>query len=96
MWAKDRRRRASESASAESEELGPGNLFATGLVAGGAVAGVIVALIGAKDSWAAAVKHVSVEHVLTGALGQGGYEVLGLACFAVMAVTLLRVARRPS
>ena len=35
-------------------ELGPGNLFATGLVAGGALAGVVVALlIRSTSGWAA-------------------------------------------
>jgi uncharacterized oligopeptide transporter (OPT) family protein len=85
-----------EDAHAGAEELGPGNLFATGLVAGGAVAGVIIAVIGAKDSWAAAVGHLSIEHALTGALGAGGYQLLGLACYVVMAAVLLRVARRPA
>ena len=45
-------------------ELGPGNLFATGLVAGGAVAGVVVALVSAKDSWARAIGRLSLEHNL--------------------------------
>jgi putative OPT family oligopeptide transporter len=80
--------------SAEESELGPGNLFATGLVAGGAVAGVAVALLTVKDSWAHAIERVSLEHALLGALGAGGYQLLGAACFAVMAVTLFNVARR--
>lgn len=78
-----------------SEDLGPGNLFATGLVAGGAVAGVAVALLTVNDGVAKAVAGLSVEHALAGKLGPGGYQVLGLACFAVMGVALLRVARRP-
>jgi OPT family oligopeptide transporter len=80
--------------AAETEELGPGNLFATGLVAGGAVAGVAVAILGAKQSWATAVERLSIEHKLVGALGFGAYELLGLACYAVMAAVLLRVALR--
>lgn len=80
--------------AAETDELGPGNLFATGLVAGGAIAGVVVAIFSAKDSWAKALDGLSVEHALVGALGQKGYEGLGAACFAVMAVALLVVARR--
>jgi OPT family oligopeptide transporter len=88
------RRRGDSPAHSESE-LGPGNLFATGLVAGGAVAGVVVALVSAKDSWARAIGRLSLEHNLTGRLGQGGYQVLGLACFAAMAAALWRVARRP-
>jgi putative OPT family oligopeptide transporter len=78
----------------EEAELGPGNLFATGLVAGGAVAGVAVALLTVKDSWGHAIEQLSLEHLLAGKLGPGGYQVLGVACFAVMAVTLLNVARQ--
>jgi OPT family oligopeptide transporter len=78
----------------EESELGPGNLFATGLVAGGAVAGVAVALGTVRDGWARAAAKLSLEHGLIERLGPGGYEVLGLICFAVMAATLLRVARR--
>jgi OPT family oligopeptide transporter len=80
----------------EDAELGPGNLFATGLVAGGAIAGVAVALFSVKESWANAVARLSVEHALAGKLGEGGYEILGLIGFGVMAATLLRVARRPT
>jgi uncharacterized oligopeptide transporter (OPT) family protein len=36
--------------SAEEEDLGKGNLFATGLVAGGALAGVLVAILSSMDS----------------------------------------------
>src|SRR3954451_10989476 len=46
----DRAARRRGEATGESE-LGPGNLFATGLVAGGALAGVAVALFTVKDSW---------------------------------------------
>jgi putative OPT family oligopeptide transporter len=76
-------------------ELGPGNLFATGLVAGGALAGVAVALTSWNDRWAAAIGKVSFEHGLTGVLGDGGYQLLGLGCFAVMGAMLFKVARRP-
>jgi OPT family oligopeptide transporter len=77
----------------EESELGPGNLFATGLVAGGAIAGVVVAILSARDSWAKAIGKLSAEHALTGVLG-GGYQVLGVFCFAFMAFVLFRVARR--
>jgi uncharacterized oligopeptide transporter (OPT) family protein len=36
--------------SAEEEDLGKGNIFATGLVAGGALAGVLVAILSSMDS----------------------------------------------
>ena len=46
-----------------------------------------------KDSLAKALDTVSVEHALQGKLGPGGYQLLGVACFAVMALTLFNVAR---
>jgi len=81
----------------EESELGPGNLFATGLVAGGAVAGVAVAILTWKESWAHAIGKLSLEHALGRALGDGGYQLLGLICFVIMGATLLRVAlQKPS
>jgi putative OPT family oligopeptide transporter len=78
---------------AESE-LGPGNLFATGLVAGGAIAGVVVAILSARDRWAAALKTVAFEDWLRSALGREGYDLLGLIGFTLMGLALYRVARR--
>jgi OPT family oligopeptide transporter len=75
-------------------DLGPGNLYATGLVAGGAIAGVVVAIFSAFDSTAAALGKLSLEHGLVGALGQGGFEVLGVIAFAVMAAVLFRVSQK--
>jgi putative OPT family oligopeptide transporter len=76
-------------------ELGTGNLFATGLVAGGAIAGVVVAILSASDKVAAPLAKVSQEHRLVAALGDGGYQLLGVICFAIMGAALFRVARRP-
>lgn len=78
----------------EDEELGKGSLFATGLVAGGALAGVVVAMLQASDNTAAAMNSISLEHGISGALGAGGYQVLGVLFFAALAWTLVRVARR--
>jgi hypothetical protein len=91
-WAERRGKNAGSTAA--DDELGPGNLFATGLVAGGAVAGVLIALLTVKDSWAHVIDRLSLEHALTGKLGPGGYQVLGLASFLVMGATLWRVARK--
>jgi OPT family oligopeptide transporter len=76
-------------------ELGPGNLFATGLVAGGAIAGVVVAILSAFDSVAAAIAKVSLEHRLTEVLGGNGYQLVGVIFFAIMGAALFKVARRP-
>jgi putative OPT family oligopeptide transporter len=75
-------------------ELGPGNLFATGLVAGGALAGVLVASLFWKDSWADAIKKLSAEEGVIRVLGPGGYQLLGVICFAIMGAVLFKVARR--
>jgi OPT family oligopeptide transporter len=90
------RARMGEKSSATEAELGPGNLFATGLVAGGAVAGVVVALLTVIPSVAARLNKASLESLLVKGLGAGGYEILGLIFFAAMAGILWRVALRPS
>ncbi|MBL7759507.1 MAG: OPT/YSL family transporter [Sediminibacterium sp.] len=80
------------SAPAEEEELGKGNLFATGLVAGGAVAGVIIAFVSGSAGGEQFLKAISMEEGLVHALSEGGYFLLGTALFAAMATILYRVA----
>lgn len=76
----------------EEDELGKGSLFATGLVAGGALAGVIVALLNVNEGFAAKINSISLEHSLTGAIGEGGYQILGVLFFAALAFILYRTA----
>ncbi len=76
----------------EEEDLRKGNLFATGLVAGGALAGVIVAFLSANTSIAAWLGKISLEHSLVASLGENGYFILGTLLFVLMAFTLYRVA----
>lgn len=78
--------------SPEEEELGKGSLFATGLVAGGAIAGVLVAILSSFESVRNEIKTWSAEHGITEAIGTEGYKWLGVAFFAVMAFTLYRLA----
>jgi len=98
-WAADRRRAAGKpkaekegAAHSADEELGAGNLFSTGLVAGGALAGVIYAMVAARMD--EGMKKLSMEHTLVSSLGQGGYELLGVAFFAFMGTVLYRIAIR--
>ena len=93
-FAERARRRAGVVTSHADAELGPGNLFATGLVAGGAVAGVVIALLTAFDAPARVLKKIDFEHALSGGLGEGVFQLLGLVLFAVMTGILWRVARR--
>jgi len=79
---------------AEDADLGKGSLFATGLVAGGALAGVVVALLQASDVTAGPLEKLSLEHGISGGLGVGGYQLLGVLCFATLAFFLVRAARK--
>lgn len=86
--------RKSKKETAEEEELGKGNLFATGLVAGGAVAGVLIAFLAGSDSGASFLSTVNLEPSLEHALGIGGYYLLGVLFFAAMAFMLYKIGRR--
>jgi OPT family oligopeptide transporter len=83
-----------KSGGGHDEDLGPGSLFSTGLVAGGALAGVLVAILSVDDRVAAVLKKFDLEPMLSHALGEGGYEGLGVVCFAVMCGVLFKVATK--
>ena len=87
-------RKLGKGEAPEDEELGKGSLFATGLVAGGALAGVVVAMLQATDGTAAAMNSISLEHAVTGMVGEGGYQILGVLFFAALAWALVRIAGR--
>jgi OPT family oligopeptide transporter len=78
--------------SAEEEELGKGSLFATGLVAGGAVAGVIFAIMAGFDGPAALLNKLNMEAGFSGAIGHGAYQILGVLFFAAMGWILYKTA----
>jgi OPT family oligopeptide transporter len=88
----------------EEDELGRGSLFATGLIAGGALTGVFVAMLAVgmpkilekfkveNSNWL--MDTSNVEHFMTGIFGNGGYQVLGVLFFASMMLMLYRQATR--
>jgi putative OPT family oligopeptide transporter len=81
------------------EDLERGNLFATGLVAGGALLGVVFAFLNIPTKLANGLKQLSVEEWFKENLGEGGYYFLGALFFALMGFTLYRIAvkkRKPS
>ena len=86
------RRKGRHAAAPEEEDLGKGNLFATGLVAGGALAGVIVAFLSAFENTNAGLQTLNAEHSLESGLGEQGYKWLGVAFFALLAFILYRIA----
>jgi OPT family oligopeptide transporter len=89
-----KQKKSNKKVSPEEEELGKGNLFATGLVAGGAVAGVIIAILAGFDSSAKVLAKLNNHELLTSILGQGGYYIIGCAFFAFMGWYLYRTARK--
>jgi OPT family oligopeptide transporter len=86
-----KKKKSGEVLNAEEEDLGKGNLFATGLVAGGALAGVLVAILSVNDSITAGLAKINAEHGLTNVLGTNGYYLLGAIFFAVMGFVLYRI-----
>ena len=86
-WAVDRRMTAEERGSADADS-GPGVLFSSGLIAGGAIMGVLLAGLAARQ-W----DQVFNLTTTVGALGES--NVLSIVFYVVLlAVPLYLVARR--
>ena len=80
--------------NAEEDELGKGSLFATGLVAGGAVAGVIIAFLSGSEGGDKFLQKITLEHSLSSALGINGYFLMGVLFFAAMGWMLYKTAMK--
>ena len=78
--------------NAEEDELGKGSLFATGLVAGGAVAGVIIAFLSGSEGGEKFLNAVSMQAGIENNIGTYGYFMLGVAFFAGMGWMLYKTA----
>lgn len=87
-----RNKRKNNQLPAGEEDLAKGNLFATGLVAGGALMGVIVAILSVNEKISTGLEKVNTENGITQWLGAEGYKWLGVAFFAFMGLILYRVA----
>ena len=86
------RRRGGE---AEDSELGGGSLMATGLVAGGALTGVVVALLQVNDRVERFLStRLNMEPAIAGMIGHHGFTLLGVACFAGLGFLLYRTAMK--
>ena len=72
------------------EDLEKGSLFATGLVAGGALMGVLFAFMNIPEALANELRKWSAEHWLIENIGQLGYYILGIGFFALMGWMLYR------
>ncbi len=87
----DKKHKKVGAAVEEEEDLRKGNLFATGLVAGGALAGVIVAFLSVNEGISSALGNINMEHALTAGLGTNGYFLLGTLAFLGMGFMLYRI-----
>src|SRR5690348_11164731 len=88
-WLIERRARSQQQSLAELES-GPGVLFSSGLIAGGAICGIVLAAIaGALGSADALAEKVPWAHVL-GSLATS--NIFAYLLFALMGVLLFRVA----
>ncbi|MCX8490062.1 MAG: oligopeptide transporter, OPT family [Cyclobacteriaceae bacterium] len=74
----------------EEDDLGKGSLFATGLIAGGAITGVVVAILTVVSP--DFMGSVNLEHGFIDALGQDGYSIMGVLFFAGMSMWLYQTA----
>ncbi|MFN7329098.1 MAG: OPT/YSL family transporter, partial [Bacteroidota bacterium] len=83
-------RAALKNEAKEEDDLGKGSLFATGLIAGGALTGVFAAiLIVVSETF---MKSLNLEHGMVSSLGESGYHLLGVGFFVAMCAVLYRTA----
>jgi OPT family oligopeptide transporter len=83
--------RAARKGEAEDDgELSRGSLFATGLIAGGAITGVIAAVLGVF--YREEMRSMSAEHFMTNTFGVNGYMIIGTLFFFGMMALLYRLA----
>ncbi len=82
---------ARDQADAETE-LSKGNLFATGLVAGGALMGVVAAIM--VVFLPGLMSSLNAEHAMANIFGDGGYQLLGALFFVALMLLLYRIATR--
>ena len=74
-------REKSKAKSAEEEEIAPGNLFATGLVA------ILMVIPAVRDN----LSKVNIEPLFVTWFGDGGYQILGVFFFLFMGFVLFNI-----
>ena len=89
-----KKKKLNTDSSPEDDELGKGSLFATGLVAGGAVAGVVIAFIVGSDAGEKLLNKISMEETISSGIGTNMYYLLGVLFFAVMGWMLYKTAMK--
>jgi uncharacterized oligopeptide transporter (OPT) family protein len=92
-WLVERRAQAGQQSLAEVES-GPGVLFSSGLIAGGAIAGIVVAAIAGATGSAEWLAHSAGWSTALGHLATS--SVVSFVLFALLGAVLYRVASRGS
>lgn len=86
-WQAERRKEV-----VDESDLSKGSLFATGLIAGGALTGVFVAILAVLTP--NAIEALNIEHTVSSITGEAGYGLLGVAFFLGMCAILYRLAAK--
>jgi uncharacterized oligopeptide transporter (OPT) family protein len=76
----------------EEEDLRKGNLFATGLVAGGALFGVVAAIL--TVFFESGMNQLNLEKSISHRIGENGYMLLGVFAFSVMTWMLFQTGKK--
>lgn len=87
-------RAKSKGEKTEEGELGRGSLFATGLVAGGALMGVLIACLSVSEGAQKFLGKLDLSGKLKELFGGGAYSLIGVICFVALGFILYRVARK--
>jgi OPT family oligopeptide transporter len=85
-------RAAKKNIAIDDSDLSRGSLFATGLIAGGALTGVFVAILAVVTP--DAIGALNIEHSVVAVLGTTGYQWLAVLAFAGMCAWLFRTATK--
>lgn len=93
-WVDRKKKKQGIETNPEEDELGKGSLFATGLVAGGAVAGVVIAFIVGSDSGEKLMQKISMEESISHGIGTNMYYLMGVLFFAAMGWILYKTAMK--
>jgi OPT family oligopeptide transporter len=78
----------------EDSELGRGSLFATGLVAGGALMGVLIACISVSETVKEKLGLVNAGAWIQSHFGAGTYSLIGVLFFVALGIILYRVGSK--
>jgi OPT family oligopeptide transporter len=85
-------RAARQKVAIDDSDLSRGSLFATGLIAGGALTGVFVAILAVLTP--DAIDALNIGHTVQSMMGPGGYQLFAVIAFAAMCAWLFRSATR--